>query len=93
MANCLLGLAAAAGSRGSVEQAARWCGTVHALLEALDVPVSASDLSEHDRHIAAIHDAMGPEAFAAAAEAGRLSSLDVVVGEALRWSDRMSPAD
>ena len=76
-AECLEGLAATIDRSGSgLEQSARLLGTAHALREATGGPVAPADLSDYERNVRGVREALGEEAFLVAWRAGR--DADVV---------------
>jgi predicted ATPase/class 3 adenylate cyclase/Tfp pilus assembly protein PilF len=83
IAECLSELAGSAGARGQAEQAARLWGATEALRESAGSGPGATDPGEESRK-AAVREALGPEAFAAAWAAGRALSPEEAVASALR---------
>jgi tetratricopeptide (TPR) repeat protein len=77
-------LAAAAAVRGDHTAAARLWGAAEAQRDAVGEPITAGEAAAVERHLAASREALGPEAFAAAASAGAALDLDGALGEALR---------
>ncbi len=91
---CLDGLARVACVRGAYVQAARLFGATEASLEVLGGQLPLwSDVSEHDRHVAATRAALGDAAFAAAREAGRAMTLERVIEYALTVTTGTSAED
>jgi tetratricopeptide (TPR) repeat protein len=77
MADCVEAMAAVARLRGSLEAAAQLLGLGGALREDIGAPRWAIDQAGHDRETAALRDAFGEKAFAAAYAAGAgMSPLD-----------------
>jgi non-specific serine/threonine protein kinase len=78
----LAAVARLAACRGRLEPAARLYGAAEAASDALGSPLRVPPPARYRRHVAALRDAMGGEAFAAAWSAGRALPLDQAVAEA-----------
>ncbi|HMQ35047.1 MAG TPA: tetratricopeptide repeat protein, partial [Chloroflexaceae bacterium] len=79
----LQGLAALDLAQGYAERAARLCGALEALLAEARHELIAPYRQEHEQSLAALSAQLGPEAMAAAMDAGRRLTLEQAVGEAL----------
>ena len=58
-------------------------GAVEAIRETIGLPLPPRERARHDRHIAAVRDALGPEPFAIAWAQGRTMPFDQVIAYAL----------
>jgi len=83
MAECLEGLAAVAAADGRAEQAARLCGAAEGLREATGAVIQPALRWLYERTLAAAHDALGEEWFAAARAAGHALSPEQALDAAL----------
>jgi non-specific serine/threonine protein kinase len=92
MAECLEGLAVVAGSQGRFERAARLLGAAARLREAIGAPVHPVDRADHERTVAASEAALGPQAYAAAWQAGRAMIIDDVIDLAVATSGSSTEA-
>jgi hypothetical protein len=79
----LEGMAALEQAEGQGERAAQLLGAAAALREALGTPLRPIDMSEHETLRAALHEALGEDAFAAAFAAGRALNWEEAVAYAL----------
>jgi tetratricopeptide (TPR) repeat protein len=84
---CLEGLATVAGALDQPERAARLFGTADALRAALGAPLPPRERARREQAVAALRDALGEAAFAAAWAEGRALSLEDAVALALEDSD------
>jgi tetratricopeptide (TPR) repeat protein len=82
IAECLLGFAGVAAAAGQPERAARLFGAAAALREAIGVPMAPVDRADYDRHVAAVHAALGETAFAGAWSAGHDMTLEQAIAAA-----------
>src|SRR5262249_37047445 len=78
----LAAVARLAACRGRHEPAARLYGAAEAASDALGSPLKVPPPARYRRHVAAVRDAMGDKAFAAAWAEGRALPLDRAVAEA-----------
>jgi len=84
IAACLEALAVThAGQRRAAVRAARFWGAAEALRETIGAPLTPVDRRAHERHQSAIRAETRPERWAEAWAAGRASSIDELVAEAL----------
>ncbi len=83
IAESMEGLAAIAAARELWEPAARLSGAAEAVRDMVHVPLPAADRDDHTQRLAAISEAMGEPAFAAARETGRAMTLDDAIEYAL----------
>jgi non-specific serine/threonine protein kinase len=83
MTACLAAFAGLAVVRGQYQRAAHLSGAVEALLQFMGVPLFATDLVDHERHLAALRARLDEAALAAAWQAGRALSLEQAVEFAL----------
>ncbi len=74
-------LAAVAAERGELRLAARLCGSVAALRQAIGAPLAPSERARHDALVQSIRDGLPKNTFAAAWEAGHAFSLATAVAE------------
>lgn len=74
----LEGLAAAL-ETDQARLAAQWMGAAEARREELSAPVPPAGREAYDSHVAALRDALGPETFAKAWEAGRKLTWDAIL--------------
>jgi non-specific serine/threonine protein kinase len=79
MAECLEGLAVAAGATAQADRAARLLGAAGRLRVSIGAPVHPVDRADHERTVALVRSAIGDEAFAAAFAAGQAAGLDEVI--------------
>jgi hypothetical protein len=80
---CLEGLARVALAQGTMERAARLCGTTAALREGMGWPLPPAKRDEHERTVAAAREALGEEAFAAAWVRGHTLPLEDAITDTL----------
>jgi len=80
---CLEGLARVAVAQGRMERAARLFGTAAALREDRGWPLPPVKRAEHDRTVAAAHEALGEQAFAAAWARGHTLPLEDAIEDTL----------
>ncbi len=83
VAECLEGLAAGCGAQKQPRRAAHLFGAAKALRAAIGVPLPPNERDRYDREVAALREALGEEAFAAAWAAGRAMTLEEAVAYAL----------
>jgi DNA-binding CsgD family transcriptional regulator len=83
MAECLEGLAVMNGVDAQPERAARILGAAAHLRESIGAPVHPVDRADHERTVAGIRAAVGPQAFASAWAAGQAMPLDDVIDYAV----------
>jgi hypothetical protein len=83
IAMALEGWGAMAVAQGASERAARLLGAAERLRGAIGRPLPLADRPQRDRSVAAVRDALGEQAFAAAWAAGRAMSIDAAVAFAL----------
>jgi predicted ATPase/DNA-binding SARP family transcriptional activator len=83
LADCLEGFAVVLRACGQFERAARLFGSVEALRDVSRTPRMPWLGAQYAEHVAALHATLGEAAFAAAWEAGRATSLDEAIDEAL----------
>jgi hypothetical protein len=72
-------LGALVARRGDFEAAARLLGVSDSLRESVDAAVPSSDLADYEQAVAAVRDAIGEAALAAAREGARGLDLEAVV--------------
>ena len=83
IAESLEALATLAVAEGRPERAARLRGTAEALREAIHTPLPPNEREQYDRDLAAVREALGEAAFAAAWAEGRRMSMEQVIEYAL----------
>jgi tetratricopeptide (TPR) repeat protein len=96
IAACLEGLSCVAFAQGQMERATRLSGAAAALRDEIGAPLPPADRPAYERAVAALHTALGDDAFEAYWEAGRALSLEQAIAEALapgEPSPDASPAD
>ena len=81
--DALEGIAQLSSGRGSPEVGARLLGAAEALRAAADLPLVSGESAQHAQQLAALHGALGAEAFAAAWDEGRALSIEDAVDLAL----------
>jgi len=79
VAACLDEMTAVADGQSLPSQAARLGGAAASLRESLDAPRSPAEQAEVDKTIAAVREALGEDAFAAAWDAGRAMTWEQAV--------------
>ena len=79
VAACLDEMTAVADGQSLPSQAARLGGAAASLRESLDAPLSPAEQAEVDKTIAAVREALGEDAFAAAWDAGRAMTWEQAV--------------
>jgi ATP/maltotriose-dependent transcriptional regulator MalT len=83
VAAALAGMAGVLAARSEATRAARLAGAAQAQYEALRLALHPADRRDHAQRAAAVQQALGEEAFAAAQAAGRAMPLDEAVADAL----------
>jgi predicted ATPase/class 3 adenylate cyclase len=91
VAECIAGFASALGALGEPRQAARLYGGAQVIFERTGTQIFFSNVAEHGRNVAAVRDALGEAAFAAAFHQGRNVALDDLIAEVL--DTPIEPAD
>jgi predicted ATPase/DNA-binding NarL/FixJ family response regulator len=91
IAACLELLADTAAAQGEAERGVRWLVASEQLREATASDRPPARRAGHQRAVAALRSALGPEAFASAWEAGRALPLEEIVAEALAPAEPAEP--